>query len=782
MSLSRKIEISDFSAGLITDLDSAELPLSASSRLENADVRNKKLETQPGVLEVNTGLNASFIKLSEEQFKFTSPSEQNCVLVHGTLSGVHKLYIRPYISLAGAWVDSWIELTERETSLTADAGTNTTTIVDAGLSSTTDDYYNGWIVYNSTRTTAAIVTDYVGSTKTLSLSWAIASQTTGDSYFICRNPLYKTDGTSIFAPSSSGCRFLQRDNSIEIVTGGDAIYDAQDTPSKTDLFLTVLNGHQALNDTDLNFTGFYLTRKTPAVTHPGDGTSSFQILSAAVVAASEIALTDGTYIVLPVPVYDGFQEAPRWKGVSPFDGTKYAGSGYDTITVSAGNKKIQVNLGISYAKEAGGIETPLLTPDKDGQDVQQHLVFDRRITGIRIYMAAARIVSASNYEPTGEFRFIEEVKINSSSWTVSSGSYHTYAVFYITKDKFDANQGVDISDRHGHDSLKIHANANFIASTGESVAVANVYADEKRQSFVFFAAKNSDGLVTPDVIPHTSYQNLSTFGIPAIKAFVESLGFYIAFGENILVKIDGGTFGVDNNIQAYGTSSANAVKNVNRLIYFAGLDDCFYYHPLQNVVRSLMTGFVREAWRALSTSDKQAAAIGFDGRYNVLVIAAGTQIYTYNLPASFASDLAQDTQAVGSWNVYSVSKTFLKFYTDLTKRCIGIASDGKSYEIFSSGVANTMVYEKVIGESNLNLHSLRLTYEATATVTAKIFDMARNETYPVQTFKFPAQSKHRRIDVHRGAQVRRPKLQISASVGTKISQLVINPAPISDEK
>lgn len=68
--------------------------------------------------------------------------------------------------------------------LTADAGTNTTTIVDAALSSAVNNYYVGATVYNSTRTSVSVVTAYVGATKTMTISPAITSQTSGDTYYI----------------------------------------------------------------------------------------------------------------------------------------------------------------------------------------------------------------------------------------------------------------------------------------------------------------------------------------------------------------------------------------------------------------------------------------------------------------------------------------------------------------------------------------------------------------------------------------------------------------------
>jgi len=101
---------------------------------------------------------------------FTQPSEQQVTLCHGTVSGVEKLYIRPHLDLAGAWVDSWLDITEREgtnsSPLAMDSpGTSTTAIEASGLSSSVNDFYNQWIVFNVDQGDASLVIDYVGSTK-----------------------------------------------------------------------------------------------------------------------------------------------------------------------------------------------------------------------------------------------------------------------------------------------------------------------------------------------------------------------------------------------------------------------------------------------------------------------------------------------------------------------------------------------------------------------------------------------------------------------------------------
>lgn len=65
----------------------------------------------------------------------------------------------------------------------ADAGTGVTTIVDTELPSAVDDFYNGYIVWNTTRSLQGKVTDYVGATKTITCE-SIAGQTTADTYYL----------------------------------------------------------------------------------------------------------------------------------------------------------------------------------------------------------------------------------------------------------------------------------------------------------------------------------------------------------------------------------------------------------------------------------------------------------------------------------------------------------------------------------------------------------------------------------------------------------------------
>jgi hypothetical protein len=107
----------------------------------------------------------------------------------GSSDGTQTNYQLRVYCYYGAGTDTGFVLREpTSASYTADAGTNTTTIVDAVLISTVDSYYVGAKVYNSTRSLWSVVTAYVAATKTLTISPAIAAQTTADLYYLYEIP------------------------------------------------------------------------------------------------------------------------------------------------------------------------------------------------------------------------------------------------------------------------------------------------------------------------------------------------------------------------------------------------------------------------------------------------------------------------------------------------------------------------------------------------------------------------------------------------------------------
>ena len=122
------------------------------------------------------------------QFRVTKPSAQNIFIVHAQVSGEDRIYV-DYTYDGSAWVQGWVELTENEEELIADASTSTTEVYDDALSSSTNDYYKGWFLVNFTRNKVAAISAYDGAAKKLTLAVAIAAQAVNDSYSIYRFPL-----------------------------------------------------------------------------------------------------------------------------------------------------------------------------------------------------------------------------------------------------------------------------------------------------------------------------------------------------------------------------------------------------------------------------------------------------------------------------------------------------------------------------------------------------------------------------------------------------------------
>jgi hypothetical protein len=98
---------------------------------------------------------------------------------------------------------------------TADAGTNTTTVVDAGLAGTA---YIGKYLYNSTRSAGAEITNYVDGTKTITLGTAIASQTTGDTYYILDWVAF----TTTLTPGTAGFVYIKIN--LGLYASGKGVY------------------------------------------------------------------------------------------------------------------------------------------------------------------------------------------------------------------------------------------------------------------------------------------------------------------------------------------------------------------------------------------------------------------------------------------------------------------------------------------------------------------------------------------------------------------------------
>lgn len=853
----REIDLTDSSDGLATDLPDVNMPRTTALVLKNCDVRNRRKEKLPGTAAYNpSGLPSNIIILREDKFVFTVPSEQEVYLVHGTVSGAHRLYVRPYLNSAGAWVDSWLHLTEAELGLTTDAGTNTTTIVDAGLSSAVDGYYVGWIVHNTSKHGSAIITAYNGSTKTLTLSWQIFEQASGQSYRIMRNPVYDENGNFLLQPDGA-CNFMKNGNTVAILTGSDSDYRV--SPYKTDLELVLINNGEWFNDSDLDFTGFWLTRKhlDPFVIQDRElVANAYSTELTAVANGSDVAITASGYIVLIVPVYHGSQEAPIEPGIEPFDGTKYPL--FNRVTIGA-NQKLTIaftpncGLGTSEVESAtpavtatpttivgtfagpnddmyvgfyvenitrgafalitdynSGTDTvthetisgqttgdsvrivlryeiPIKQPQKNAWPLSNYVFLDRRIERFNIYMATSQ--QDEGYDkPTEAFRFVKFVSLNDDGWTglPTIGGY-SLSVTITGADYTGAVEKL-LEDRQGYSAINVFANAKYGRTVINRTFYANVFADQNRSDFIFYSPVNSDGVNCFDLIPHTIFTDGSLYGLGGgILGIFESFGIAVIVSRDGVLRISPSSLSLERSKQQRGATNENAIARVNELIYLASLEDVYVYHGGQDVFRSILLGHIRDEWQALSLADRQAAAIGYDRRYEMLVVTAGARIYLYNLPKVTADALAADTQAIGAWHQYDVPYTFVRFFTDTDGACIGVTNDGQVRELLADSPTDStqMIFESPVIQGPLNLEQVRMIYDSDVLLTAEFYDVSKSAAYPKKTLTFYPQATRKPRLFYPGALIELLKVKLFGASGTTKAQNIyefkINPVAVDRE-
>lgn len=99
------------------------------------------------------------------------------------------------------------------TNLTAEAGTNETTVVCSALLETDNDAYNGFYLHNVTRSTGGLITDYTGLTQTI-IMVATTGQTVGDSFYIINPWRIETVSGTV---RDKGLSITNRSKGLEVI-------------------------------------------------------------------------------------------------------------------------------------------------------------------------------------------------------------------------------------------------------------------------------------------------------------------------------------------------------------------------------------------------------------------------------------------------------------------------------------------------------------------------------------------------------------------------------------
>ncbi len=103
-----------------------------------------------------------------------SPSAQNIQVLAGAISGTNYYFQKPFWKHNAATIEStnWLWYGESRSTTINSVPAGSSFVLAAG-SSATDDYYNGWVIHNTTRSEYTYVLDYTGSSRTITLHEAV---------------------------------------------------------------------------------------------------------------------------------------------------------------------------------------------------------------------------------------------------------------------------------------------------------------------------------------------------------------------------------------------------------------------------------------------------------------------------------------------------------------------------------------------------------------------------------------------------------------------------------
>lgn len=733
--IGKSLNLDNFEGGMILDQAPNNLKPHQSPYLSNADIRYKTIKKLPGPADAFSSLPSGLTPKVIKEIQFTLPSEKQVMVVYGKNGSDHQLWIRPYVDMSGNWVDDWMELTEREGSSisphTVDSGSTTTSILVTGLSSTTTDYYKGWIFYDITKDESAIViaSSFSGTQTTLTLSHALSASPVGDSFWMVRNHIRDRDQYDLFRPDDDYVEIVPLENAFIVVTGSKNLF-----PRKYDLWCGYVD-RSYVQDSNLDFKGIWCTRNSlHALYRPGVAT--------AVAASAEEALTAGDYLVEVIAEYDGYQEGPIFGGAVYEDGYQ-VGKGYLNNVTIATNEKINLELWIPYV--ISDVDAPNLMQNNVTGSILKHLITDRRLTGLRIYMAKAELSSSASghYEPIEEWRYVRRVDINATGWAYDAAQKRYETTIEIQQrdynDATDADlpAGVGLQNRQGHSDLHVYGTAATAAVAAGRVFYGNVLIDEQRSDWMIMSPNNSNGINQPSLMPWISTAlDTSPYGMPEIMKMEAILNRLILFGRNRIIRINPGAngFTVAEHYDHRGGISRTGVVSIGDILFFAGTQGILAYLPQASAVLDVSSltditdGAIKTKWLEFADANKEACAIGYDRNTNYLVISLADGTFAFHLDRK-------------NWTYYG-STQYIQFCTGVDGDLYGVTSGGAIHRLFADTptVASQLIYESPVLTGPIAFNGVRIRYRSDVQITVKLYDMSWSETVPKKTRTLPAQS------------------------------------------
>ena len=753
-----------FHTGLVTHPSETELPPGAALKAENVNFDALgKLKSRKGYKLEFAGPTGITIIGDPFKYEFNLPGSfgrKEVILVYGQDgSSRDTLWWRPYWdTVTEAWIDGWQELTEFEGPYTAAAETSTTLIRDSSgqLDSAVDDYYNTFLVFNTTRTATMIITDYaVGANQDLTLKRAIASQASGDTFYVFRFMLSETLAAfpNLFTVEDF-VRFYPRENGIEISLGSGG---------SAPLLFTFIRSRWYFNNVAANtFEGFALQLNVMLATPD----SSMLVLS-----AGSGSLASDTYYFKSSFTYDGYQEGPLSPSVS---------------RASAGTSII-VEVNIEFEHNSNYISTNDEFP-----------MLDRRITHVNIY-AAKGDSDADN----DQFFLLMSVPITSlnlltgAAWTLTGTFYELSGNRDVTDDVWNGVTYEDIGSvyvfgkflrwdhNQGHKSKKVHVNYKFRATLEEQHYKAPVLLDEKKDSFVAYSIQaNGSGVPVDDVIPHENFLNLSQKGIVEITGLASIRGFLVILTPNKIFIYAPGRSLSDFPVER-GNIAERGFITVDDTLYFCASDDFYAFNGL-STPKKLMFGKILDQWQAISDTNKQSAFVGYSKKTDsIFLVVAGT-IFVYD-------------RIFDAWRTHTTDVTFIGF----TTRRDGVlfaATASNIYELqsdsFTEGVttdweSSVKDFTKELGNSRLpiaaDVNKVIMKHNGDKRINVSLFDPSKSTVYPRQKITFFPEANSKPVERVVSFKANQLKVKIedvdpgTAQPSSEIDYLRIEYEPVSGE-
>lgn len=800
-----QILIDNWSEGEYTSPAKTQVPNGGALKAANVKFdRFGNLTKQKGTDKVEDAP-SGITTVSGCEIEFTKPSTQKIKIIYGTdAASRDTLWWKPYWNpVTEAWVDSWQELTEFEGPYVmnniaggAAGDTDDNDVYDlSSLDSTTDDYYNEWLLLNLTLFKSMVVDDYDGTNRKLILKNDITGQLVDDKYMLYRFPLIKS---------------LEGENLVDAGSSTTTIIDTELRADINDYYvgwkLYNDNRHATL-DNAVTITAY--DAKTKTLTHP---TITSQTTNDRYIVwkethnirvedfvrffprenAVEMSLGNDEPYPLKAPLWFGYISEREYFSPSAFNDTTFKGfwltrnvmekpdesmvnptdkgSGtlvddrydfrlsyiYDGYQESPLSAKDGINPAGSNAIEVELI-VPLYYSDDSNKPGIYAPMLDRRITHIRLY--ASKSVSG---DLADDYFLIMEMPVTSlglveeaiTQWKADGGGvdglydligdvdfdddiWVNGIVDTFTQSKVQIAKFNRWDTNQGHKSKSVDANFKYRASLEDQHFVAPIHTDEQRNAAVGYSVEtNGSGVPVDDVIPHENYLLFSQKGVTKVTGLFEIAGFLYVTSEIKTFRYAQGR-SLFETFQERGLVAPDGLEIVDDIAYIPAKEDVYAFNG--NEFKPLMFGRILDQWEAISIANKQNAISGYQKLTNTYWLQAGSSRFIYEIN-------------YGSWRRREIDVTPVWYFKGVDGELF-VATSGAIYELDSSTWDEDItidhqskVYDitkQVNGRTipiNGIFNDLILKYKSDNEITLEIYDLSYSTTYPKRKLTFLPQT------------------------------------------